>query len=182
MCSACSGRPALGFRAELLRDLHSPTAQFSCADAARSTQPHCPVGYGLLQSNAVVMTSVTRMARVQTPPTTNTVVESDGIWTRCRGQLSHDEFLFSPTTCVQIDTDHWSLSCGQPRHHADVTEADVPLLLDFCSWLVEWLQLLCARSLPAVVCCEKADAYDFWLQCLCLYLNAASVLAAICCE
>jgi hypothetical protein len=27
--------------------------------------------------------------------------------------------------------DHWSLSCGQPRHRADVTAADVPLLLEF---------------------------------------------------
>ena len=37
-------------------------------------------------------------------PTTSTVEESDGIWTSCRGQLSCDAFLFSPTTCVRIDS------------------------------------------------------------------------------
>jgi hypothetical protein len=34
----------------------------------------------------------------------STVEESDGIWTSWRGQLSCDAFLFSPTTCVRIDS------------------------------------------------------------------------------
>jgi hypothetical protein len=41
-------------------------------------------------------------------------------------------FSFRQSHVCGSAADHWSLSCGQPRHRADVTAADVPLLLEFC--------------------------------------------------